>query len=214
VNTKRRITILGLTFLLLAALTATACGKPSTTPTTTTTTSAPATTTTIGTTWNPNGVIVPGEYTSTKSFTSGTTTFTLHWKTDAQYIYMAMEANVAGYIAVALDPDIAGGKTNTDMIWGYVAGGQASLFDQWASTESGSTHPDDTALGGQNNIVQFGGAESGGKTIIEFKRLLDTGDAYDRPFTTGTNRIMWAVHATLDDLAFHTAFGRGEITLP
>ena len=159
-------------------------------------------------------MIVPGEYTSTKSFASGTMTFTLHWKTDAQNIYIGMEAPVTGYIAMALDPDIAGGKTNTDMIWGYVAGGQTSLFDQWATTESGSTHPDDSAQGGQNNILQFGGAETGGKTIIEFKRLLTTGDAMDRPFVTGVNRIMWAVHDVMDDLSFHSFAGRGDITLP
>ncbi len=157
---------------------------------------------------------MPGEYTSTKTFTSGTMTFTVHWKTDAQNIYIAMEAPVAGYIAMALDADGAvGGKSNTDMIWGYVAGGQTSLFDQWAATESGSSHPDDTAQGGQNSIIQFGGAESGGKTVIEFKRLLNTGDAFDRPFVTGINRIMWAVHTNMDDLSFHSFAGRGDITI-
>jgi hypothetical protein len=124
-----------------------------------------------------------------------------------------MEAQVTGYIAVALDPDIIGGKTNTDMLFGYVAGSQAFLFDQWARTEAGESHPDDTALGGVNNITEFGGRETGGKTIIEFKRLLNTGDQYDHPFVTGANRIMWAVHNTSDDLQVHTAFGRGSITI-
>jgi hypothetical protein len=212
VKTQRKVMILGLTLLLAGALFVTACGDGGgTTTTTTTTTTLPPTSADI--TWNPNGVIVPGEYTSTKSFTSGTMTFTLHWKTDAQNIYIGMEAPVTGYIAMALDPDIAGGKMNTDMIWGYVASGQASLFDQWATTESGSTHPDDAAQGGQNSILQFGGAETGGKTIIEFKRLLNTGDVYDRPFVTGANRIMWAVHATMDDLSFHSFAGRGDITI-
>jgi len=218
-DTKTRYTTIpvSIVFILSIILAATGCGDGGSPTTTTsappiTTTTAPPTTTAAA--WNPNGVISAGEYTSNKSFTSGVTTLTLYWKTDAQYIYMGMEAAVAGYIAVALDPDGAvAGKTNTDMIWGYVANGQAFLFDMWATTESGSTHPEDTAQGGRNDIVQFGGAESGGKTIIEFKRLLNTGDPYDQPFVAGTNRIMWAVHAIQDALATHTAVGRGEITI-
>jgi hypothetical protein len=43
----------------------------------------------------------------------------------------------------------------------------------------------DKELGGQNNIVEFGGAEERNSTTIEFKRLLDTGDqGFDLPLVS------------------------------
>ena len=209
-NTKRKTATLGLslTVLLLAAAGATSCGGE---PTTTTTTPV---TTTAAAGWNPDGVISTGEYSASKVFGTGAVTLTAHWKSDGQFIYMGLEAPVTGYIAIGVANPTAGvGKTNTDMILGYVAGGQASVFDQWATTETGSIHPDDTEQGGQNSIVQSGGAETGGKTIIEIKRLLNTGDAYDRPFVTGANQIMWAIHGTQDAMVQHTGAGRGEIII-
>ncbi len=207
-KTKRKVMMLCLTLLLAGALFVTACGdEGGTTTTTTTTTQAPSA-------WNPDGVVSSGEYSTSKVFGIGAVTLTAHWKSDGQFIYMALEAPVTGYIAIGIANPIAGvGKTNTDMILGYVTGGQTFVFDQWATTETGSIHPNDTEQGGQNSIVQSGGAETVGKTIIEFKRLLNTGDAFDRPFVTGTNQIMWAIHSNLDELAQHTGAGRGDITI-
>jgi len=54
--------------------------------------------------------------------------------------------------------------------------------------------PPDQQLGGTNDLIETGGSEASGFTIIELKRKLNTGDKYDKSFTKGQNiNIIWGV---------------------
>jgi hypothetical protein len=71
----------------------------------------------------------------------------------------------------------------------------------------------DSELGGSDDVLEYGGREEGGYTVIEFKRLLSTVDEYDGELLSGANEIVWA-YSTLDDpRQRHTNQGHGEIGL-
>jgi hypothetical protein len=98
------------------------------------------------------------------------------------------------------------------MILGLVKDGTAELHDQY-STGNYGPHRDDTVLGGTDDIIEFGGKEDDGFTMVEFKRKLDTGDTYDLPLSTGANKIIWAYGSQDSMEAKHSSRGYGEIDL-
>jgi len=135
-----------------------------------------------------DGVIDSEEYASSKSLDSG---YMLYWSSDSEHIYIAIEADTTGWIAVGFQPDDENKKKDTDIIIGYVSGGRASVFDMFSQNPDGP-HPLDIDLGGSNDIIEFSGSEAEGVTIIEFKRKLNTGDAYDNALSKGNQRLIWA----------------------
>jgi hypothetical protein len=70
-------------------------------------------------------------------------------------------------------------------------------------------------LGGTNDIIEFGGSKAAGRTIIELKRKLDTGDRFDKAFLPGqTISIIWALSQNPDiSLKHNVAYGEGIMTL-
>jgi outer membrane protein assembly factor BamB len=155
-----------------------------------------------------DGVISNGEYTHQQTYSAGAVE--LQWKNDDSYIYLAIKAKTTGWASVAIQP----GSTmmNSDMIFGYVANGKTSVFDLF-STGSFGPHPEDTALGGTNDILESGGKEENGYTVIEFKRALKTSDKYDNALTKGSNQIIWAYGAADSVDVQHSARGYGEVTI-
>jgi len=101
---------------------------------------------------------------------------------------------------------------DSDMILGYVKDGKVEIFDQYSTGDFGP-HPSDEQLGGTNDIVEFGGKEEDGYTVIEFKRLLNTEDEFDLELKSGKNKIIWAYSNQDDIKARHTARGYGEIEI-
>ena len=156
--------------------------------------------------WIANGIISSGEY--TRSSTYGN--FELHWSGDEQYIYIGMKAKTSGWISLGIQPGSA--MKDADMILGLVKDGQVEVYDQF-STGTYGPHPDDTSLGGTDDIVEFGGKEEGGFTVIEFRRNIDTGDKYDLPLSGGVHKVIWAYGSKDDSKAKHSSRGYGEIEL-
>jgi hypothetical protein len=156
--------------------------------------------------WVADGVIGAGEYTGQASYGD----YEIHWDSDGQYIYIGMKAEDSGWVAVGFQPGPL--HRETDMVIGFVEGGRASVFDMFSSASLGPCATD-SELGGSDDILEYGGREEGGYTVIEFKRLLSTGDSYDGELFSGANEIIWA-HSPLDDPRLgHTRQGRGEIGL-
>ena len=98
------------------------------------------------------------------------------------------------------------------MILGFVEDGDTQVLDQY-STGTFGPHPEDTELGGTDDILIFSGAEEDGATTIEFKRLLITGDTYDIDITEGTNKIIWGYSSSDNPVSKHSKRGYGEIDL-
>jgi hypothetical protein len=156
--------------------------------------------------WSADGVIATGEYTGVKSYGD----YEINWTDDEKYVYVGLKVKTTGWVALGIQP----GSTmkDADIVLGFVKDGKTTVFDQF-STGSYGPHSLDTALGGNSDILEYGGKEDGGYTTIEFKRLLDTGDKYDQPLLKGVNQIIWA-YGSDDTLELkHIIRGYGEIDL-
>jgi hypothetical protein len=101
---------------------------------------------------------------------------------------------------------------DTDIVLGLIEGGQTEVLD-FFSTGILGTQPEDTESGGTNDILEFGGKQDGGYTIIEFKRALKTNDEYDRELVKGNNSIIWAYCTSTDPDIKHSVRGEGEVVI-
>jgi hypothetical protein len=172
----------------------------------------PVVTSTPGTAiaWVADGSIGESEYDDSVAFSNGK--MTIFWKTDPDTLYMALRGEVTGWVAIGFEPITK--MKDADMVFGYVENGNVVVLDM-NSTGSFGPHPPDTDLGGTSDILASGGSESDGVTIIEFSRLMNTGDAYDRTLTPGqTVTFIWGL-ANVDSPSFthNVAKGSGQLVL-
>ncbi len=145
-----------------------------------------------------------------KIFESGDN-FKLYYYVKGEIVYFKMEGKITGYLVVGFEPTSK--MKDADMVFGYVVGKNAYVFDAYSTGEYGP-HPEDTSLGGKNSILDSKGTESNGITTIEFSRYLDTKDKYDKVITFDKNiKIIWAISDKDDFNAKHTQSGSGTIIL-
>lgn len=156
--------------------------------------------------WPADGVIATGEYTGVKSYGD----YEINWAGDATYICIGLKAKTTGWVALGIQP--ASTMKDADIVLGFVKDGKTTVFDQF-STGSYGPHSLDTELGGNNDILEFGGKEVGGYITIEFKRALDTGDKYDHPLLKGVNQIIWSYGSDDQSTIKHVNRGYGELDL-
>jgi hypothetical protein len=189
------------------ALPTTPVTTPGTTTRVETTTTAPPA---PGPEWNADGTISAGEYDGEVTLSDGR--MVVYWKTDGDMLYMGLWGRVTGWLAIGFEPTMA--MKDADMILGYVSGGQANVLDQY-STGTFGPHPSDTDLGGRYDIIEAGGSESGGVTVIEFSRKLATGDRFDKVLTPGnTVRFIWSMaDADVPTVQHNIARGSGQLVL-
>jgi DOMON domain len=153
-----------------------------------------------------DGIITPGEYASNQTYDD----YQIYWNNDDSYVYIAMKAKTTGFVAVGIQPGFA--MKDADIILGFVKDGQAQVFDMY-STGNFGPHPQDTELGGTDDILLSGGNEDGQYTTIEFKRALKTGDKYDNELVKGINKIIWAYGPNKDPSIKHSNRGYGQIEI-
>lgn len=165
--------------------------------------------------WKPDGIISDGEYSRNMTLTevggSGRS-FEVYWKDDAQDLYMAMKAKTLGWIAVGYEP--TEWMKDSDIVLGYVQGGNfTTVLDQY-STGNYGPHVPDTELGGTNDILEYGGRAENGYTVIEFMRKMNTGDKYDKAFVSGQAvPMIWSLSDSNFTEVKHVADGKGVMNL-
>ena len=156
--------------------------------------------------WSADGVIGRTEYLGEMNYNN----HEIFWSNDQQYVYIALKAKTAGWVAVGIQPGSR--MKDADMIMGFVRDGEVTVLDLFSTGDFGP-HPADTELGGTFDIIDFGGKEAEGYTIIEFKRALDTGDQYDNKLSIGQNLIIWAYGSADVSDRKHASRGYGEIII-
>jgi hypothetical protein len=156
--------------------------------------------------WSADGIIKVREYHGSNNYGD----YTIHWRSDEQYIYIGMTAKTSGWVAMAFQPGSR--MKDADMIFGFVNDGKVEVYDLY-STGNFGPHALDTELGGTDNILNYSGKEGGGVTTIEFKRQLRTEDEYDIPISKGINEIIWAYGSSDSLTVKHSTRGYGEINL-
>jgi len=159
--------------------------------------------------WAADGVISAGEYSKNLTIMGGR--YIVRWRNDDEDIYMALEGRTDGYVAIGFEPTQE--MKDADMVMGWVSGDNVTVLDLF-STGNYGPHPPDEELGGRNDILEFGGSESNNVTLIEFKRMMDTGDQFDKSFKPGqTVNIIWSMSSS-DSLAVrHRERGEAMISL-
>jgi len=193
--------LVGILLLLILVTNCTPSSAPDSKPT-----QIPTPTPPLTEEWSPDGIIKAREYYGSNSYGD----YTIHWRSDEQYIYIGMTAKTDGWVAMALQPGSR--MKDADMVFGFVKDGSVEVQDLYSTGDFGP-HPPDSELGGTDDILTFGGREEGGFTTIEFKRLLTTTDKYDISIQKGVNKIIWAYGSSDSLTAKHSTRGYGEINL-
>ncbi len=192
-----------------------ACGKSNTQVQTATPTftSSPITTaiptgSPTNVTWLADGIITAGEYSN--SVTYDKVNFEINWETDSQYIYIGIKAKTTGWVSLGFNATSQ--LRNIDYVFGWVNNGKANIADEFSADYHGQ-HQADELLGGTEDIIEYGGQENDGYTIIELKRALITGDSYDASLSSGDVSIIWAYGSSDDISKIHKSRGTGSMKI-
>ncbi len=138
-----------------------------------------------------DGVISSDEYTSSLSLGGGN--YNLNWEViDDTNISIGITVKTTGWLAIGFNPSVQ--MKDADIIYAWVeSNGTVVIKDAYSLVATGSNHPEDTDLGGTNDILSYAGLENTTSTTIEFTRLLATGDQYDSDIPlSGEIDIIWA----------------------
>ena len=168
--------------------------------------------------WKADGIIGDGEYSrsvllqgpSRQGYSGGD--LAVSWKNDREHLYLALNGSTDAWLAIGFDP--LEWMKNADIILASVQGGKAVVLDEYCTGNYGP-HIEDTMLGGSDDILESGGSKSAGRTVIELKRKLDTGDRFDKAFSPGgTVSMIWALSSSSDiSLKHNIAYGEGILSL-
>ena len=168
--------------------------------------------------WKADGIVSEGEYTRSMLLQAPTRqgysggNMQISWRNDDEDLYLALNGSTSGWVALGFEP--LEWMKNSDIILGSVDRGNAVVLDEYCTGNYGP-HIEDTMLGGTDDIEEFAGSESAGRTIIELKRSLQTPDRFDKSFSPGqTVSIIWALSDNHDISQKHdVAYGEGILAL-
>jgi hypothetical protein len=140
-----------------------------------------------------DGIVGENEYRSAKVYKGSTgKTFTFYCKVIGPDIYIALEVETQGWVAIGIEPADSLNK-NADMFFGWVdSQGQVNVVDAF-SPESQGPHPEDRNLGGTADIKQYGGVEKD-SSLLEFGRRLCRGESQDHASEDGIDRCQDDFH--------------------
>ncbi len=168
--------------------------------------------------WKADGIIGDGEYSRSmllqgsarQGYSGGD--LAVSWKNDKEYLFLALNGSTDAWLAIGFDP--LEWMKNADIILASVQGGKAVVLDEYCTGNYGP-HIEDTMLGGSDDILESGGSKSAGRTVIELKRRLYTGDRFDKAFSPGgAVSMIWALSSNPDiSLKHNIAYGEGILSL-
>ncbi len=155
--------------------------------------------------WVVDGAIAEGEYAQSIDLGS----FLMFWDSEQDRIRIGIEARTTGWVAVGIQPGQR--MKDADIVLGYVSGGEVTVLDEYSTGDYGP-HKPDLELGGTDDIIAFAGSESGDTTVIEFERLMDTGDTYDIALEAGVQTtVIWAYGSNDSESMRHATRGYADI---
>ncbi|MFZ2471281.1 MAG: DUF2202 domain-containing protein [Methanothrix sp.] len=168
--------------------------------------------------WKADGVVGESEYSRSmllqsparQGYSGGE--MEISWRNDQEYLYIALNGSTDGWLAIGFEP--LEWMKNADIIIATMQADKAVALDEYCTGNYGP-HVEDTLLGGANDIAKFAGSKGNGRTVVELKRKLDTGDKFDKAFSPGQAiSIIWAL-SNNPDISFkhNVAFGEGIMTL-
>lgn len=154
-----------------------------------------------------DGTIVAGEYPHEISVAG----VDVYWANDDVQLRMGLVSPGTGYVAIGFDPDRQ--MEGANFIIASMHEGVLTIRDDYGHEPQ--AHMEDTARGGQDNILSAAGNEWPDQTVVEFIIPLDSGDTTDKPLLPGHEyTVLLAYHSLLDDFSNrHTRQGSGTLQL-
>ena len=159
-------------------------------------------------TWLPDGIISPEEYFFKRVLDDGN--YEISYRSDGTYIYVGLKVKTTGWVGVGIQPEMDAQMLAADIVFSYITADTVIVSDHFGT--GNYSHLPDTELGGTDDILESGGKEEAGFTIIEFKRPMVTEDKYDIPLVESVQTIMWA-YGLHDNEEQHIAAGFIEINI-
>lgn len=133
--------------------------------------------------------------------------WTIDW--DAETVSFAVEAETTGWVGLGFSGSSQ--MSGSDVVIGWVKDGKGFLTDRYA--DSRSLPPVDE----QQDYQLTGFQESGGKTVLKFKRKFDTCDPRDRKLEKGSTKLVFAYHSedpvSQTEIKYHEFRGARTILL-
>ena len=168
--------------------------------------------------WKADGIVNEGEYTRSMLLQAPTRQgysggdMQISWRNDEEDLYLALNGSTLGWLALGFEP--LEWMKDSDIILASVDKGTAVVLDEYCTGNYGP-HIEDTMLGGTDDIQEFSGSESAGRTTIELKRSLQSSDRFDKSFSPGQAvSIIWALSDNPDISQKHdVAYGEGILSL-
>ena len=168
--------------------------------------------------WKADGIVSEGEYTRSMLLQAPTRQgysggdMQISWRNDEEDLYLALNGSTLGWLALGFEP--LEWMKDSDIILASVDKGTAVVLDEYCTGNYGP-HIEDTMLGGTDDIQEFSGSESAGRTTIELKRSLQSSDRFDKSFSPGQAvSIIWALSDNPDISQKHdVAYGEGILSL-
>lgn len=162
----------------------------------------------VAETWLPDGTINPKEYFFKRVLDDGN--YEISYRSDGTYMYVGLKVKTTGWVAVGIQPDMDVQMLAADIVFGYITADAVMVSDHFGT--GNYSHLPDTELDGTDDILESGGKEEEGITIIEFKRPMVTTDRYDIPLVESVQTIIWA-YGPKDDEGMHINAGFIEIDI-
>jgi len=154
-----------------------------------------------------DGTIVAGEYAHETAIAG----VDVYWTNDEQRLRMGLVSPGTGFVAIGFDPERQ--MEGANFIIASMHEGVLTIRDDYGHEPF--AHSEDTARGGQDNIIAAAGNEWPDQTVIEFIIPLDSGDAMDKLLLPGHEyTILVSYHSMLDSFSNrHTRRGSGLMQL-
>ncbi len=133
-----------------------------------------------------------------------------HWKVEGSNLAVKVEGKTTGWVGVGFNP--VKRMQGANFILGYVKGGKLKITDEYGNRTTG--HTSDDKRGGKDSILASSGSESGGKTTIEFKIPLNSGDDADSVIDPNGKTVILLAHGKRDSFRTgHNYYAIVEVNL-
>ena len=154
-----------------------------------------------------DGTIVPGEYAHEMTVAG----VDVYWSNDEYRLRMGLVSPGTGFVAIGFDPDRQ--MEGANFIIASMHEGELTIRDDYGHEPT--AHMEDTARGGEDNILAAAGNQWPDQTVIEFIIPLDSGDAMDKPLLPGHSyMVLVCYHSMFDSFSNrHTRRGSGILQL-
>lgn len=154
-----------------------------------------------------DGTIVSGEYAHEMTIAG----VDVYWTNDAYRLRMGLVSPGTGFVAIGFDPDRQ--MEGANFIIASMHEGELTIRDDYGHETT--SHMEDTARGGEDNILAAAGNQWPDQTVVEFIIPLDSGDAMDKPLIPGHQyTVLVSYHSMFDDFSNpHTRRGSGTLQL-